>query len=111
LLGHRPLKRIKTGNEIAFGNVSSSDCTTEKFIELFLPGTIPAYWGEPPIHRGFNANSFINFFDHECSFEALAEHVAEAARNDDLSQPWDYILKVFSTILHKTSKKPQIHHE
>lgn len=56
----RPYKFI-----IAFENSRSVGYTTEKILEPMTVNSIPIYWGNPLIHRDFNAKSFINYHDFE----------------------------------------------
>lgn len=76
----------------AFENDSYPGYTTEKIVDPMRANSLPIYWGNPRVDLDYNSRSFINYADWG-SLEALAEHVAEVDRNDELylaylRQPW-----------------------
>jgi alpha(1,3/1,4) fucosyltransferase len=68
---------------IAFENCSHPGYTTEKITEPFFTHSLPIYWGNPLVHRDFNAESFLNAHEFE-SEEALIERIIELDNNDEL---------------------------
>jgi hypothetical protein len=77
---------------IAFENASYPGYTTEKLYHAMLAGTLPIYWGNPLVHRDFNARSFLNAADYP-TLDALVDRVLEIDRDDDLyvrymQEPW-----------------------
>jgi alpha(1,3/1,4) fucosyltransferase len=113
---------------IAFENSSQPGYTTEKIGQPMLMNSLPLYWGNSLVHRDFNPDSFLNYFDYG-SPRAFIERIIEVDRNDDLycqylSQPWfagnrpnafvdkQNVLAQFEKILNSTtqpigSKTPQ----
>lgn len=68
---------------IAFENSSSSGYTTEKIMHAFIANTIPIYWGNPEIHKDFNAKAFINCHDYK-NFDEVVQRVKEIDQNEEL---------------------------
>jgi hypothetical protein len=66
--------------------------TTEKIMEPMRVNSIPIYWGNPLIHKEFNTESFINFYDFN-NLDDMVEYIIELDKNDDeylnkLNKPW-----------------------
>ncbi len=59
---------------VVFENSSTPGYVTEKITQAFAAGTVPIYWGDPLIVKGFNEKSFINCHSFD-SFDAVVEHV------------------------------------
>jgi hypothetical protein len=52
-------------------------------VSALVAKTIPIYWGNPNIHKEFNARRFINCHDYT-SFEDVLKKVKELDENDDM---------------------------
>jgi|TARA_B100000700_G_scaffold320694_1_gene418460 hypothetical protein len=94
--------------------VSMNGMISEKFIEPFISGVIPIYWGNDRIHEEYNPNSFLNYFDFE-SDEELIEKILEIDSDDKLYQSYfkepivsnkqsnvinlDYLINLFENII------------
>ena len=69
---------------IAFENESAPGYTTEKIVEPMLVSSLPIYWGNPDVHRDFNARSFVNYFGSCRNLDDLVDLVVAIDRNNDL---------------------------
>ena len=68
---------------IAFENSSHPGYTTEKLVEAFAAKTVPIYWGDPWVDRGFNEEAFINCHRYD-SFADVVEAVKRVDRDPEL---------------------------
>jgi hypothetical protein len=70
---------------IAFENANQPGWITEKFVNAFLAGTIPIYWGSDYVYHFFNPHAFIhvNAFP---SLEAAADFVMQVDSDNTLYQ-------------------------
>ncbi len=64
--GHRPIEHKTEGLKpyrysIVLENARDHDYFSEKLIDPLLCGTIPIYWGCPPIERYFDARGVLSF--------------------------------------------------
>jgi len=73
LLGSRRLTELNKPRDflkkfkftIAFENSEYPGYISDRLVEPMVVNSIPIFWGNPLIHRDFNAKSFLNYYDFE----------------------------------------------
>jgi hypothetical protein len=78
---------------ISFENSFEEEYITEKLVNTMLANSIPIYRGAPNISEYFNTKSFINYEDHEKSYDKMIEKIIQLDKDDEkykelLAKPW-----------------------
>ena len=66
----------------AFENEEYPGYTTEKLTDAILSRSIPIYFGDPLVHKVFNANRFIHARDFT-NHDELIKHLIEVSENQE----------------------------
>lgn len=68
---------------LSFENSIHDGYTTEKLLEPMLMHCIPVYWGNKLVHKDFNTQRFVNYFDFR-SEEEVIQKLLEIDVSDEL---------------------------
>ena len=80
---HENYKRIREYKfALCFENSYAENYITEKIIQAMRGDAIPVYRGAPNVGEYFNTKSFINYEDHDCSYDRMIEKIIELDQDD-----------------------------
>ena len=107
---HENYKRIRDYKfALCFENSYDENYITEKIIQAMRGDAIPVYRGAPNVGEYFNTKSFINYEDHDCSYDKMIEKVIELDQDDEkylkmLNEPFLIDNKLPKSYLNKEKK-------
>ena len=68
---------------ICFENSYAKDYISEKLPNVMMANSIGIYRGAPNVDEFFNTDSFINYENYGCSYDAMIEKIIELDRDDE----------------------------